>query len=93
MSAFRFVLLIALVALTARSQQHSPQELSAQPQCRPLLARLHVDRQRNSYRPSLMIAMKTPFGWVRRSCRPSFPNARSGNGLPTNQGTSRQSSL
>jgi hypothetical protein len=32
MVAFRFVLVIALVALTARSQQNSPQEPSAQPQ-------------------------------------------------------------
>jgi len=32
MAAFQFVLVIALVALTARSQQNSPQEPSAQPQ-------------------------------------------------------------
>jgi hypothetical protein len=32
MTAVRFVLVIALVALTARSQQNSPQEPSAQPQ-------------------------------------------------------------
>jgi hypothetical protein len=32
MTAFQFVLVIALVALTARSQQNSPQEPSAQPQ-------------------------------------------------------------
>ncbi len=95
MTAFRFVLVIALVALTARSQQNfllrSPRlNLSL---CRPLLARLRVGRQRNSYHPSLMRAMKTPFGWVRRSCGPSFPNARSGNGRRTSQGTSWKSSL
>ena len=32
MAAFRFVLVTALVALAARSQQNSPQEPSAQPQ-------------------------------------------------------------
>ena len=32
MTAFRFVLVIALAALTARSQENSPQEPSAQPQ-------------------------------------------------------------
>ncbi len=32
MTAFRFVLVIALVALTVRSQQNSPQEPSVQPQ-------------------------------------------------------------
>src|SRR5258708_35485627 len=35
MTAFRFVLVIALVALAARSEQNSPQEPSAQPRPGP----------------------------------------------------------
>jgi hypothetical protein len=84
MTAFRFVLVIALVVGGLDGKE--PAEFSSGALCRPLLARLRVGVQRNSYRPSLMSATKTPFGWVRRSCGHSFPNARSGNGRPHQPG-------
>ena len=51
MTAFRFVLVIALVALAARSEQNSPQEPSAQPQPVPPASCLITHRPAKEFIP------------------------------------------
>jgi len=95
MITLRFVQIIALAALTVGGQQIPPQPASPQTES-SIPASCPVTRRpgnTNSFRPRPTSGMTLPSGWVRRSCGRSFPNARSGNGRPTSQGTSRKSSL
>jgi len=93
MITLRFVQIITLAALTGSGQQIPPQPASPQTEFSiPASVRSPADRHTNSFRLRPMNGMTLPSGWVRRSCGPSFPNLRSGNGSPTSQGTSRKSS-
>ena len=94
MTAVRFVLVTELVALTARSQQNSPQESSAQPQPVPLASCPITRRPAKEFIPPVPYKRDENSFWLGTEKLWTFlPQRAIWEWAPTSQGASRKSSL